>query len=204
MADSGKGVSGVAVAAVFVGGILAWSGVKGFSVSTTLKDFIAGKNPSKQTATESVTPGGLFGSLFGSVLGGLLGGGSNSGGSNVNAIVSGPGITAFAKGLLTAIGAPLTSANIASIASWAQREGGGGANNPLNTTLGPSSATNFNSVGVKNFASLTEGATYSARTLLGGGYSDILAALRSGNGLCGSNVSSGLSTWSGGGYSSVC
>jgi resuscitation-promoting factor RpfB len=78
-----KGVSGTAVAAVFVGGILAWSGVKGFSVSTTLKDFIAGKNPSTQTATESVTPGGLISSLIpGGLLGKLLGG--SSGGSTVS------------------------------------------------------------------------------------------------------------------------
>jgi hypothetical protein len=204
----GEGISGAAVAAIFAGGILAWSGIKGYSVSTTIKDVLAGKDPTKQTPTESVTPSGLFGSLFGGILGGLLGGGGSSGsGSNVNATVSGPGMTAFATGVLAAIGAPTTGAagarNIASIAAWARREGGGGSNNPLNTTLGPSGASNFNSVGVKNFTSLTEGATWTVRTLLGGGYSDVLSALRSGRGLCGQSFS-GLSRWSGGGYSSVC
>jgi hypothetical protein len=68
MARSANGVSGVAVVALFIGGILAWSGVKGFSVSTTLKDFISGKTPQNQQQTESVSPSGLFGGILGTLL----------------------------------------------------------------------------------------------------------------------------------------
>jgi hypothetical protein len=199
----GKGISGVAVVAVFIGGILTWSGVKGFSVSTTLKDFISGKNPSKQTQTTPVSPTSLFGGLL-SGLGGpfsLLGASGGSSGSNVS-VTSGPGLTNFAKAVLSGIGAPATPANINTIIAWAHREGGGGANNPLNTTLAYGGGTDFNSVGVKNYVSLSVGATATVRTLLGGGYSDILAALRTGNGACGNF--GGFSTWSGGGYGSVC
>jgi hypothetical protein len=80
----------------------------------------------------------------------------------------------------------------------------------LNTTYGsPQSritgvpGTVFNSVGVMNYPTIAWGVLASARTLVGGGYSDIVAALRSGNGLCGRSFA-GLSTWSGGTYSQVC
>jgi hypothetical protein len=203
MAD-GKGISGVAVAAIFAGGILAWSGVKGFSVSTSLKDFISGKNPSKQTQTTPVSATSLFGGLL-SALGGpfslLSASGGTSGGSGAT-VTSGPGLTNFAKAVLSGIGAPATQANINTIIAWAHMEGGGGANNPLNTTLAYGGGTTFNSAGVKNYANLSIGATATVRTLLGGGYSGIVAALRTGNGACGSN--SEFLTWSGNGYGSVC
>jgi len=208
MADRVQGVSGIGVAAIFAGGILAWSAVKGYRLTKVTQDVLSGKDPSKDPAAAknalTVTPGGLFTGLFSGipVIGSLLGGG-NSGSGSTASVTSGPGLQNFAKAVLGGIGAPATQANINSIVQWAHREGGGGANNPLNTTLGPPSATNFNSVGVKNFANLSMGATYTVRTLLGGGYSDVLAALRGGNGLCGRSFG-GLSTWSGGGYSSIC
>ena len=88
-----EGISGAGVAALAVGGILAWSGIKGYSISTTTKDILSGKDPRTQTATQTVSPGGLISSLFGgSAIGGLLGiggGGGNSGGGNFH--VTGPG-----------------------------------------------------------------------------------------------------------------
>lgn len=203
--DRVQGISGVGITALFAGGILAWSAVKGYTISTIVRDVIAGKDPTKDPVAAqgalTVTPSGLFGGLFSGipVIGGLLNKGSSSGVS----VTSGPGMTAFAKAVLGGIGAPTTQANINSVIAWAHREGGGGANNPLNTTLGMPGATNFNSVGVKNFGSMSIGATATVRTLLGGNYSDVVAALKSGNGLCGHSFG-GLSTWSGGGYSSVC
>jgi hypothetical protein len=211
MADNQvQGISGIGIAALFAGGILAWSAVKGYTISTIARDLIAGKDPSKDPAAAqgalTVTPTGLLGGLFSGVpiIGGLLGNsGSSSGSGSSTTVTAGPGMTAFAKAVLGGIGAPTTQANINSIIAWAHREGGGGANNPLNTTLDMPGATDFNSVGVKNFGSASIGATATVRTILGGGYSDVLAALKSGNGLCGQSFS-GLSRWSGGGYSSVC
>jgi hypothetical protein len=66
-AEGSGGISGVGIAAVFAGGILVWSGVKGYSVSTTFKDLIAGKQPKQTDPSNPVTIGGLF-----SPLGGLL------------------------------------------------------------------------------------------------------------------------------------
>lgn len=59
MAESG-GISGVGVAAVFAGGILVWSGVKGVSVSGLTRDLIAGKSPSNLQQTSKVSIGGLI------------------------------------------------------------------------------------------------------------------------------------------------
>lgn len=116
-------------------------------------------------------------------------------------------ISDFANSLLQALGAPATSANVQSIEDWAAQEGGGGANNPLNTTLQTSGSTgSINSVGVQNYASTADGVAATAQTLQGSAYSSIVSALQSGAGLIGNTaagISSGLSTWSGGGYSSV-
>lgn len=208
-----QGISGIGVFAAFVGGIFLYASVKGFSIAQTVQAIVAGKNPQSLTVTEPVTPGGLFSSLFsgpsiGSFFSHLLsapgGPGASAGGSGSTAsVTSGPGANSFAAAVLHGIGAPATSANINSILAWIHREGGGGANNPLNTTLRMPGSTSFNSVGVQNFSNMSIGATATVRTLLGGGYGDVLSALHSGQGLCGRSFS-GLSRWSGGGYSSVC
>jgi len=205
MAEDSGGISGIGIAAVFAGGVLLWSGIKGYSVSGVFRTLIAGKDPSKLPQATPVTVGGLLSAINPINL-------LSSGGSSPGTVMVGQGTGAgwtshdrsvFAHSLLATIGAPQTSANVNSILAWINHEGGGGTNNPLNTTLAMGGSTSFNSVGVQNFSSLTIGVAANARTLLGGGYSDILSALRSGNGLCGRSFS-GLSTWSGGGYSSVC
>ena len=205
MAEDSGGISGIGIAAVFAGGVLLWSGIKGYSVSGVFRALIAGKDPSKLPQATPVTVGGLLSAINPINL-------LSSGGSSPGTVMVGQGTGAgwtshdrsvFAHSLLATIGAPQTSANVNSILAWINHEGGGGTNNPLNTTLAMGDSTSFNSVGVQNFSSLTIGVAANARTLLGGGYSDILSALRSGNGLCGRSFS-GLSTWSGGGYSSVC
>lgn len=218
MPDQVSGVSGTAIAAIFAGSILAWSGVKGYKVSLVTQDLISGKDPTKDSRIQnqqlSVTASGIFGGLFSSVFGNLLSAGVPGTGGSANLVLSGGSSgrfgSAFAKSVLATIGAPATAANIASMEAWARREGGGGSFNPLNTTYGsPQSGiggipgTTFNSVGVMNYPSQSWGVLATAKTLLGGGYSDIVAALRSGRGLCGT-APSGLSRWSGGGYSSVC
>jgi hypothetical protein len=208
MAEDSGGVSGIGIAAVFAGGILVWSGVKGYSVSGVFRDLIAGKQPSSLPPANPVSVSGLLSAINPVKLLSTSGGSSGSGSAVMVGQGTGAGWTAhdrgvFARSLLATIGAPQTSANINSILAWINHEGGGGTNNPLNTTLAMGGSTSFNSVGVQNFSSLSIGVAANARTLLGGGYSDILSALRSGGGLCGRSFA-GLSTWSGGGYSSVC
>jgi len=118
--------------------------------------------------------------------------------------LKGSAASTWATSILTAIGAPATAANMSSMVSWFDHEGGGGANNPLNTTLSAAGATgSINSVGVKSYGTPSAGVAATAQTLLGG-YPAIVAALKAGSGLSGGGaVSSELSTWSGGGYSSL-
>lgn len=115
----------------------------------------------------------------------------------------GPGAKAFSMAVLKGIGAPANSANVRSIEAWIAREGGGGANNPLNTTLYMPGSTVFNSVGVRNYPSVAVGVLATIKTLQASYYTDIVGALKAGKGLCGRSFQ-GLSTWSGNGYSSVC
>lgn len=108
----------------------------------------------------------------------------------------------FETSVLKHIGAPLTDANYAFLNAWARREGAGGAFNPLNTTLSAAGATSMNSVGVKNYTDWKQGARATADTLLGGNYSDIVSAMRTGK-ISTDQTFHGLSTWSGGGYSTL-
>ena len=88
--------------------------------------------------------------------------------------------------------------------AWQAREGGGGANNPLNSTqtVAGSTALSGNPDGVQNYPNVAEGISATVITLRNGLYNDILMYLRSGRGFTGVTLA-GLSKWSGGGYSSV-
>jgi hypothetical protein len=123
------------------------------------------------------------------------------------AALTGSSAESWASSILAALGAPQTAANVSSLTGWFAREGGGGANNPLNTTLPTAGSTgSINSAGVQSYGTPAEGITATVDTLEGSGYSAIVSALKSGQGLIGSTsaaVSQELSTWSGGGYSSV-
>lgn len=103
---------------------------------------------------------------------------------------------------LSGISAPHTETNVEFLACWAEREGGNAEFNPLNTEYRLSGSSSYNSAGVQNFPTVQEGATATVRTLLNGMYSDIVAALRSGNAER-TVTYRGLATWSGGGYSSL-
>jgi len=70
--DRVQGISGFAVAAVFAGGILAWSAVKGYRLSQVARDVISGKDPAKDPANTSwqglkVSPAGLIASSLSSI-----------------------------------------------------------------------------------------------------------------------------------------
>jgi hypothetical protein len=83
--------------------------------------------------------------------------------------------------LLRSIGAPATPQNLLFVNDWARAEGGGAANNPFNTTEpGYGTTGNYNSVGVKEYATPQQGIAATAATLENGRYGNILSALRHG------------------------
>jgi hypothetical protein len=111
----------------------------------------------------------------------------------------------WVSSLLTAIGAPHTPANTASITDWIAHEGRYGTqgeNNPMNTTQTEPGSTSFAGLAVQNYPTPTEGLTAIVVTLENGRYPQILAQLRAGVGLL-SGAESDLGLWSGGGYYSV-
>ena len=83
--------------------------------------------------------------------------------------------------LLKQLGAPATRANLKFLNAWAQAEGGSASYNPFNTTQGASGASDYNSVGVKNYGSPGQGIHATAQTLLNGRYNPIVSGLRSGH-----------------------
>jgi hypothetical protein len=112
---------------------------------------------------------------------------------------------AFIKAVLADLGAPASRADIGSLASWFPHEGTAAAYNPMASTLREPGSTTFNYDGVQNYVSAAQGAHATADTLANGLYPGIVAALRSGRGLCGNlNLAAEFLRWSGGGYSRVC
>lgn len=71
----------------------------------------------------------------------------------------------FARALLKEISAPVTRRNLRALLAWMQAEGDAGRFNPLNTTHEMPGATDFNWVGVKNYASFEDGVRATAITL---------------------------------------
>jgi len=83
----------------------------------------------------------------------------------------------FAQGILQQLGIQPTQQATNNLVSWMQAEGGSAEYNPLNTTLnlGLAGETNYNSVGVQNYPSLSTGEYADAQTLQN--YPQIIKAL---------------------------
>lgn len=91
---------------------------------------------------------------------------------------------AFARRFLAGIHAPITDHTLAAMMAWMQAEGDAGRFNPINTTQDEPGATDFNSVGVKNYVDWHQGVKATVKTLDFGanhrefGYQPIRAHLR--------------------------
>lgn len=89
--------------------------------------------------------------------------------------------TNFYREILSRLGLPQTSENLLFMEAWRKAEGGKASFNPFNTTMKAPGATNYNSVGVKNYLSKEQGIDATVRTLQKGYYTEIIAALRRGD-----------------------
>lgn len=104
-----------------------------------------------------------------------------------DAQVTSQGETAFLTAVLKDLGDPVTGPNLTSLAGWVQQETPWppvAANNPFDSELNEPGATVFNSDGVRNYPSPTEGAAATAATISNGFYPHITAALAQGTGVC--------------------
>lgn len=86
----------------------------------------------------------------------------------------------FGKEMLRGIKAPYNPETDKFLRAWAQAEGSMAKHNPFATTQPAVGATNFNSVGVKNYVSWQQGVEKTVETLLNGKYPQLVTALRSG------------------------
>jgi hypothetical protein len=121
---------------------------------------------------------------------------------------------AWSEAILSALGAPLTSANIISIGYWMQNEAGAppygivGANNPINVSEPGYGGTPIQSDGdgvtyLMSYPSVSEGVAAIAAYLERGNYVDIVADLKAGGGLSDPNLASEIGLYSGGGYTTI-
>ena len=110
--------------------------------------------------------------------------------------------TQFIEGVLRGLGAPATAANITFMRAWFNREGTAARNNPMATTIGGyAGETTFNSIGVKNYASMADGISATVKTLQEGHYVDIVGDLKAGAASTAKRYD-GLKIWSSGNLSS--
>lgn len=119
-----------------------------------------------------------------------------------------PTAGAWARAFLAGIGAPTCGENRVLVVAWQAQESTDARFNPLATTHPMPGATEFNSVGVKNYRSVTQGLAAARETLEQGaasyGYEAILASLRACNDAEATawfvNASAWCSECTGGGY----
>jgi len=127
---------------------------------------------------------------------------------------SGQNQLAWSEAILTALGDPLTTANIESIGYWMQNEAGTppygivGANNPINVSEPGYGGTEIQSEGqgyyLMSYPTVAEGVAATAAYLNNGSYPQILSDLQQGIGLMtDSSLASELQEYSGDGYSTI-
>lgn len=90
----------------------------------------------------------------------------------------------WALDFLAVAGFQATPENVRAVVSWeyAESSGGGGMFNPLNTTQGGyAGESNFNSVGVKNYATYSDGVAANARVIHNGYYKHAVAMFEHGS-----------------------
>jgi hypothetical protein len=122
---------------------------------------------------------------------------------------------AWSEAILTALGAPLTSANIVSIGYWMQNEAGKapygivGANNPINVSQPCCGGVPIQDDGdgvtfLQSYPTASDGIEAIAQYLNRGNFTAMLADLKAGVGLMNdSNLASEIGLYSGGGYTTI-
>jgi hypothetical protein len=120
---------------------------------------------------------------------------------------------AWSEAILTALGDPLTSANIVSIGYWMQNEAGTppygivGANNPINVSEPGYGGTQiqYEAPGyyLMSYPTVAEGVAATAAYLNNGSYPQVLADLKAGAGLSDPSLAGELQEYSGNGYSTI-
>jgi hypothetical protein len=120
---------------------------------------------------------------------------------------------AWSEAILTALGDPLTDANIESMGYWMQNEAGSppsgivGANNPINVSAPGYGGTPIKDEGhgyhLYSYPTVQDGIEAIVAYVNPYGYPRILAALKAGRGLSSSSLAAEFAIYSGGGYSAV-
>lgn len=172
-----KGVSGIAVAVIAIGGIFAWSGLRGKSIANTARLIIAGKDPTSSSQTNAVTGATITTDASGNQEPNLAGGTTNATTGTYQA---------FFTDVLNGIGAPASEGNLLALASIVNFEGKNSYFNPFNIeNRGSNDPTkgvgNFNDVGVQIYGSYQQGVSATTYLLKEPHWSGVRLALMTGS-----------------------
>ena len=120
---------------------------------------------------------------------------------------------AWSEAILTALGAPITDANVTSLGYWMQNEAGSppsgivGANNPINVSQTGYDGTPIKSEGccysLMSYPTVQDGVEATVAYLERSSYTLIVADLKAGSGLSSGSLAQELSTYSGNGYTTI-
>lgn len=120
---------------------------------------------------------------------------------------------AWSEAILTALGAPLTNANVISMGYWMQNEAGTppsgivGANNPINVSQPGYGGTPIQYEGggysLMSYPTVQDGIQATVAYLTTGSYDAIVSDLKNGAGLTDPSLGDEISEYSGNGYSTI-
>lgn len=167
-----RNISPAILIVAVAGSVLAYSGVKGKSISKSFQALLAGQSPA-DTAQATGIP--------------TL---DDSTGFNLTTSASSGGVSeqSFFSDVLRGLGAPVTSGALATLAGVVHTEGVNNYYNPFNIEWHPGDNTawqgsgNFNSAGVQKYGSYAEGVNATVAFLQNNSrWSNVVAALKSGN-----------------------
>lgn len=156
------------------GSVLAYSGLRGKSVSTSIRALLAGQSPATTAQSLGITPTPV-----------LDASGTNIVPSNTS---GGASQQAFYSAVLTGLGIPVTQGALNGLAGVTHTEGVNGYNNPFNIEWHPGDnpawqgTASFNDVGVQEYGSFNQGVSATVAYLQGNSHwSNVVAALKTGN-----------------------
>ena len=153
--------------------MLAYSAVKGKSISSSFQSLLAGQSPANAFSANTITPPITDSTGFNVTTSNSSGGASQQ---------------AFFSAVLTQLGAPVTQGALNGFAGITNTEGVNSYNNPFNIEWHPGDNPawqgigNFNSVGVQEYATFDQGVAATAAFLQDNSrWSNVVAAAKAGN-----------------------
>lgn len=180
MASNSGGISGIAVTATLVGGLLAYSGLKGKGIAGSVRALLAGNSPATAAQANPISSGSSTPSTTAT---------TSSDDATLLSATGGTGQTYqdFWVAVLGNLGKPSTLGNLEAMAGISNFEGLNSYFNPMNIEWHPGENPaiqgigNWNSVGVQEYSGFDQGVVATTTFLGEPHWAGVQAALTTGS-----------------------